>query len=863
MESQLYQYLNNLAHKLVEDAVQSQASSPRSEVRIVKSSQPFRDLKSESESEDLKQDEQMMIESDSETSEWEPPQKVSVYVQTVKQKEPPATIALKRLLRAKEAKIKELEKALLQVQTELELLKFSTLVKSSQEVAATELRTPRSRATPRSHEISTPVDANMTEKVFRSQKVSSAISLENTASITISPSIHEILIHENLDKTPAKRRNESEEYENQVMRDLVSSVEGDPEEKASPEFARRGNVEDNSEVIAYEIKDFDDLREMSIFDFPDVQDTLYTLNPQHGITPQDSTISKKIKEEVSEILAHPAPIESNHEEEVIPFPWLQPKADKKPKSTQKTAQMNKSTKEISISYFTENPDIDLIDKYHSPHHTILDKLISPQQSVKSIPKDKKTKTRARTKTNPDRAKESLNRSVDSKANIKERPRPLTQVEVKRPPKASSRPKTQSKPSNKSSSLPPIDSPIPIKSAFEPNSKVNPKKPDSRPINIKPKKRSDKKPKSKSYIAENETVIDDLMNYPDINDGEVWDRVLHKMRTNPEIVTKLVSAPEQPPAVKPKIPPPIKLVPLREHISESKSALLPQTSEEKRSIKEIKVKAHYAVSSMPSASNRTSKPNSPKSYKAEDSLNQSLQSDMRSLAINPTSPNREVYRADSRLSTFKAEPDMNYLPDWSNSALDKFASCGAVGFNIEKNPVLLSPEEVDDLLRRNLRNDINPLELKLLMPRLKTTIEKLCSELLLTSSFANVTNLSEQAFGSILRQCKKFMRARKLTIDILCLIHLREEMLIHIMSLPNQETLQKEYKQLLSTSQDLLELVAQWKVSGLPYLKFIFLGNDYSNKVHEDNANILALFPSLNSQSQEYCDASLYDSDFSP
>jgi hypothetical protein len=354
-----------------------------------------------------------------------------------------------------------------------------------------------------------------------------------------------------------------------------------------------------------------------------------------------------------------------------------------------------------------------------------------------------------------------------------------------------------------------------------------------------------------------------MNYPDINDGEVWDRVLHKMRTNPEIVTKLVSAPEHPPAVKPKIPPPIKLVPLREHISDSKSALLGQTSEEKRNIKEIKIKSNYTISSIPPPSNRTSKPNSPRSYKTEDNLNQSLRADSRSLALNPASPTREVFRPDSRLSNSKAEPGMNYLPDWSNSALDKFASCGVVGFNIEKNPVLLSPEEVDDLLRRNLRNEINHLELKLLMPRLKTTIEKLCSELLLTSSFANVTNLSEQAFGSILRQCKKFMRARKLTIDILCSIHLREEMLIQIMSLPNQETLHKEYKQLLSMSQDLLELVAQWKVSGLPYLKFIFLGHDYSNKVHEDNANILALFPSLNSHSQGYCDASLYDSDFSP
>jgi hypothetical protein len=860
MESQLYHYLNNLAHKLVEDAVQSQASSPRSQVMIVKSSQPFRDLKSESENEDLKEDDQMMIESDSETSEWEPPQKVSVYVQTVKHKEPPATIALKRLLRAKEAKIKELERALLQVQTELELLKFSTLVKSSQQVASAEIRTPRSRATPRSHEISTPVDANMTEKVFKSQKVSSAISLENTATIPISPSIHEILIPENLDKTPVKRRNESEEYENQVMRDLVSSVEGDLEEKTSPEFAGRGKVEDNSEVIPYEIKDFDDLRELSIFDFPDVQDNLYTLNPHHGISPKDSTISKKIKEEVNEILAHPAPIEASHEEEVIPFPWLQPKADKNPKSEKKKAQINKPAKDISISYFTENPDIDLIDKYHTPHHTILDKLISPQHSVKAIPKDKKI---TKAKTNTDRGKESLNRSVDSKTCIKERPRPLTQVDVKRPPKASSRPKTQSKPSNKSSSLPPIDSPIPIKSAFEPNPKLNPKKPDTRPNNIKPKKRPDKKPKSNSYIAENETVIDDLMNYPDINDGEVWDRVLHKMRTNPEIVTKLVSAPEHPPAVKPKIPPPIKLVPLREHISDSKSALLGQTSEEKRNIKEIKIKSNYTISSIPPPSNRTSKPNSPRSYKTEDNLNQSLRADSRSLALNPASPTREVFRPDSRLSNSKAEPGMNYLPDWSNSALDKFASCGVVGFNIEKNPVLLSPEEVDDLLRRNLRNEINHLELKLLMPRLKTTIEKLCSELLLTSSFANVTNLSEQAFGSILRQCKKFMRARKLTIDILCSIHLREEMLIQIMSLPNQETLHKEYKQLLSMSQDLLELVAQWKVSGLPYLKFIFLGHDYSNKVHEDNANILALFPSLNSNSQGYCDASLYDSDFSP
>jgi hypothetical protein len=52
---------------------------------------------------------------------------------------------------------------------------------------------------------------------------------------------------------------------------------------------------------------------------------------------------------------------------------------------------------------------------------------------------------------------------------------------------------------------------------------------------------------------------------------------------------------------------------------------------------------------------------------------------------------------------------------------------------------------------------------------------------------------------------------------------------------------KQYKGLLSLSKQILDLIGSWKTLRLPYTTFVYLGEDYTNKVHEDLAQLKGLY----------------------
>lgn len=113
---------------------------------------------------------------------------------------------------------------------------------------------------------------------------------------------------------------------------------------------------------------------------------------------------------------------------------------------------------------------------------------------------------------------------------------------------------------------------------------------------------------------------------------------------------------------------------------------------------------------------------------------------------------------------------------------------------------------------------------------------------------------ESGLGNMLRFINILLRARHLTITILSLIHRRELLLLALMSGGETERLRNTCEELVAVSDKLVLSVAEWRACGLPYSKFVYLDEDYSNKVHEDNAKVLMLFPEL--QRQEIVEAFL-------
>ena len=93
----------------------------------------------------------------------------------------------------------------------------------------------------------------------------------------------------------------------------------------------------------------------------------------------------------------------------------------------------------------------------------------------------------------------------------------------------------------------------------------------------------------------------------------------------------------------------------------------------------------------------------------------------------------------------------------------------------------------------------------------------------------------------LSKCSKLLRARAVTVKAINLIHIRENILLEIMSNPQTNNKQK-FKELEKVNEELVQILVFWKYMELPFSNFIYLGEYYYSKIHEDNKNLSSLFP---------------------
>ena len=185
------------------------------------------------------------------------------------------------------------------------------------------------------------------------------------------------------------------------------------------------------------------------------------------------------------------------------------------------------------------------------------------------------------------------------------------------------------------------------------------------------------------------------------------------------------------------------------------------------------------------------------------------------------------------------------PDWSNSVLDNYVAQGKKKFNVFGDKNLLSPEEIEEASKLLLHRELNIQEQKSLFLRSVNTLSTLKHELLLPEFWINMPPFSPESFGQALSKCAKLLRGRALTVKAIELIHLRENALLDIMShLQNSQGNPNSHKfnKLAKVNEELLQVLVFWKYMELPFSSFVYLGEDYYAKIHEDNSNLSTLFP---------------------
>jgi hypothetical protein len=180
-------------------------------------------------------------------------------------------------------------------------------------------------------------------------------------------------------------------------------------------------------------------------------------------------------------------------------------------------------------------------------------------------------------------------------------------------------------------------------------------------------------------------------------------------------------------------------------------------------------------------------------------------------------------------------------DWSKTVLDNYASKGILEFNSLRDMTILSPYDIESYLRD--KYIIDTWE-KTYYRGIKT-LDKLINELMLPKGYFIIPPKSVDSLEIIMQECDKLFRARALVLKVLMGIHKREDLLLKIMRFEREDSsLRKNYLLLVDINQEILQTIGFLSQAGLYIGEFVYLGEDYSQKILQDDTNIKDLFPGL-------------------
>lgn len=175
-------------------------------------------------------------------------------------------------------------------------------------------------------------------------------------------------------------------------------------------------------------------------------------------------------------------------------------------------------------------------------------------------------------------------------------------------------------------------------------------------------------------------------------------------------------------------------------------------------------------------------------------------------------------------------------DWSKSVLDSLVGQKKTEFYY-LDPTMFTSLEVEELMVNKTYSNLDFLYDKSIK-----TLERLKTEMLIPKNYMVIPQKSKENLEQILLNCFQLFRARLMIIKVLQLIHIREDCLLRLMA--NDENIEKLYKNLIRLGKKILHIIMYLKCTKFPIGTFVYLGEDYAEKIQKDLKKILSVYPDL-------------------
>jgi hypothetical protein len=147
----------------------------------------------------------------------------------------------------------------------------------------------------------------------------------------------------------------------------------------------------------------------------------------------------------------------------------------------------------------------------------------------------------------------------------------------------------------------------------------------------------------------------------------------------------------------------------------------------------------------------------------------------------------------------------------------------MAFNWDRRSGIYSEKEADSTFYRLHSHPPDPHDIPLIYSKALTTITRLLDELLLPRDYIPQQGSSMEGTIYALRQIKRLLEYRRLTIKILRMIHHREDQMLTMMSLEEGTESEKLAETITATERELEDLLGRWKQAGFPHQAFMYLG----------------------------------------
>lgn len=318
------------------------------------------------------------------------------------------------------------------------------------------------------------------------------------------------------------------------------------------------------------------------------------------------------------------------------------------------------------------------------------------------------------------------------------------------------------------------------------------------VQIRPRANSHGKTKTKTKKIEKNSlrhlekddILDDII-FDEEQDLDTWNKLMNKFRQNPVIISRLL-----------------------------KSRGRPSTQEEfqkfshTKQFEKIKHVNHIGRSSM------DDKPET--------------------LSINSVIDFRPISAPEITPKPFTSNSRRVKDPDWSSSILDTYVTQKKTKFNFISDFSLLSSQDIEEHIKSLQSEQLSSEDQRQVFKKATNTLNTLKKELSLPEFWINLPPFCTESLAQSLSKCQKLMKARTLTIKAIELIHYRESLLLELMSYGKES--KEKFKELEKVNEELLQVLVFWKYMELPFTSFVYLGEDYYNKIHEDNSNLASIFP---------------------